>query len=304
MNDAQEIDPTQSIDESMLVLFSRRSAYLSHCVKRFGFSGIGWWYKTYKQQDNLNKAILELRSELVDQNTFVIIEQTFSQFLLPKEDQGHVEWYVAAHNKLKALQQSINDEGSIDIEQLRDVISELKYISGADEFHEIYRLQAIQQKVSLMYQQLQQVLADQQLIEKQKIELEKQKQKSELARAEADKVEAEAKVKMMDSVKIKEKRLAIIEDKKCKQAEREISEYKLKEQKELAEIAAKEAESRRQQELQKSYHELELKESANELPLEKLVEVVKRKIENKKILTFIQLDQLSKLKQTIETKKI
>jgi len=158
--------------------------------------------------------------------------------------------------------------------------------------------------VSVMYQELQQVLAEQQLIEKQKNELEKQKQKSQLARAEADKKESEAKLKMMDGIKIKEKRLAIIEDKKRKLAEREVSELKIKEQKSLAEIAIKEAEAKRKDELQQSYHELELKESAKELPLEVLVEVVKRKIENKKILTFIQQDQLTKLKQAIENKKV
>jgi len=108
---------------------------------------------------------------------------------------------------------------------------------------------------------------------------------------------------MMESMKVKEKRLAIIEEKKRQVAERETAEIKMMEQNGLAEIQAKQAESERQAELQRSYADLEVKEKIKELPLEELVEIVNQKIEQKKILTFIQLDQLSKLKHTIEDKK-
>ncbi len=303
VSNTQEIDQIQSLDSSLLALTNRRLRYLGSCVRRFGIQGALWWFKTYQQQDSFNDALDRLRASLEkEQLSFVLIAETFSQFIIPEEDQGYVDWYVAAHNKLLRLEQSLDKDQHLNIDRLEAVISELKYISGADKFHETYQLGSIQQKVTLMYQQLQDTLNEQQLIEKQKLEVEKLKQQSNLARAEADKKEAEAKAKTMESVKEKERRLAIIEERKYKLAECEALELKAKELKLQEELEAKKADSERQEALQKSYQELELKESVKDIPLEELVEIVKKKIENKKILTFIQQDQLAKLKQTIESK--
>ena len=283
----------------------RRLIYLLNCVERFGISGVAWWFRTYKQVDQLNSALVELRLKLTEKKiSFLWLEDTFSQFIIPEEDLAHVYWYTDAHNKLENFKKHLVKQQNFDIKLLKPAMNELKFISQSDEFHRIYQLESIQKRVKEMYQELQQKITDQQSIEKEKIAIEKNQQLVEIAKEETRKEEAIAKSKMMENVKIKEKRLAIIEQKKQRLVEKEVTELKIKEQNEQAEIRAKEAEGERQEKLQDSYRELELEEKIKSMPLEELVEIVNRKIDKKQILTFFQLDQLSKLKHTIEEKKV
>ena len=282
----------------------RKFVYLIDCINRFGFPGISWWFKTHQQQDEFKIALADLRVELAAEEVCLqSVEKIFSDFVIPEEDLGHVYWYTDAHNKLQAFDKTLVEKNKFDIKQLQQAMNELKFIGQSDEFHRIYQLEDIQQRIKDMYQELQQKIVEQQSLERQKIETDKQQHVANLAQAAADKASAVAKAKMMEAVKVKEKRLAIIEDKKRQLAEKETTELRIKEQNEHAEIKAKEAEVERQTKLQESYRELEIKEKIKELPLEELIEMVNHQIENKKILTFIQLDQLSKLKHTIEEKK-
>ncbi len=282
----------------------RKFAYLLDCINRFGFPGIAWWFKSHQQQDEFKIALADLRNELAQEQTCLLsVEKIFSDFVIPEEDLGHVYWYTDAHNKLEVFDKTLKEKNKFDIKQLQQAMNELKFIGQSDEFHSIYQLEDIQQRVKDMYQELQQKIVEQQSLERQKIETDKQQQIAHLAQADADKAASVAKAKMMEAVKIKEKRLAIIEEKNRQLAEKESIKLRIIEQNEQAEIKAKEAEIERQTKLQESYRELELKEKLKELPLEELIEMVNHQIEHKKILTFIQLDQLSKLKHTIEEKK-
>ncbi|MBV1908747.1 MAG: hypothetical protein KUG78_05460 [Kangiellaceae bacterium] len=282
----------------------RKFVYLMDCINRFGFSGIAWWLKTHKQKDSFELALEILRSELEKQTVSLdVVEKTFADFIVPEDDMGHVYWYTDAHKKLCKFESALDKSKGFSVKLLQDAMNELKFIGQSKEFHQLYQLEAIQQRVNDMYHELQQKIIDQQSIERDKIEADKQRHVSEIARQEAEKAASIAKAKMMESVKVKEKRLAIIEEKKRQQAEKEAAELKITEQRELAETSAKEAERERQAKLQESYRELELKEKMKELPLEEIIEMAHSQIVNKKILTFIQLDQLSKLKQTIEDKK-
>jgi hypothetical protein len=297
----------EKIKQQAAIIFNdgkRKFAYLIECVNRFGISGFSWWLKTHQQKDEFEIALGDLRVELdKDDANLLAMERVFSDFIVPEDDLGHVFWYTDAHNKLLKFEKELEDNKQFSIKLLQQAMNELKFIGQSDEFHQRYQLEAIQQRVKDMYQDLQQKIVEQQSIERERVEADKQKHSVELARIEAEKAADVAKAKMMESVKIKEKRLAIIEEKKRAIAEKEASEIKLQEQNELAEIKAKEAERERQAKLQDSYRELELKEKIKEMPLEEIIEMANNQIANKKILTFIQLDQLSKLKQTIEDKK-
>jgi hypothetical protein len=284
--------------------YKRKVAYFRNCTSRFGVSGVSWFFKTHTQRDSFVNALGILRKELdAEDVNLSSIEKTFSNFIIPEEDLGHVYWYTDAHNKLENFNEKLFDKSECDIKLLKLAMNELKFIGESDQFHRIYQLENIQKRVKKMYQALQQKILEQQSIEKKNIELEKDKQVAAMAKLGADKEASIAKAKMMESIKIKEKRLAIIEQKKCLIAEKETIELKIKEQNDKAEIDAKSAEVERQTRLQESYRELELKEKMKELPLEEMIEMVKHKIEKKQILTFIQLDQLSKLKTVIENKK-
>lgn len=287
-----------------LGLVKRKFAYLLDCINRFGISGIPWWFRTYSQIDEFEIALQDLRVDLAAENAnLLLVEKIFADFLIPEDDLGHVYWYTDAHNKIENFNKKLTDKKQFDIKMLQLAMKELQFIGQSDEFHQTYQLENIQQKVKDMYQELQQKIIEQQSIEREATKADKQKNTADLARADADKAAAVAKEKMMEAVKIKEKRLAIIEEKKRQIAEKEAVEIKIKEENEQAEIQAKKAEVERQEKLQDSYRELEIKEKIKELPLEELIEMVNKQIENKKILTFIQLDQLSKLKHTIEEKK-
>jgi len=288
-----------------LGIVRRKFTYLLDCINRFGFNGVVWWFKTHGQIDEFKIALEDLRTELEkDDVSLLMVEKIFLDFKIPEEDLGHVYWYTDAHKKLQAFEKKLTGKKIFDIKLLQRAMNELKFIGQANQFHQTYQLEAIQQRIKDMYQDLQQKIAEQQSIEKQKLEVDKQQQVADMAKTESDKVASIAKAKMMEAVKIKEKRLAIIEEKKRQQLENEAQELKIKEQNEQAEIKAKEAEAERQSKLQESYRELEIQEKIKELPLEELLDIVNHKVENKKILTFIQLDKLSKLKHTMEEKKM
>lgn len=285
-------------------IISKKLVYFVKCFNRFGIEGVAWWLKTHAEQDEFENALADLRNELSQEKVnLLLIEQTFLEFTIPEEDLGHVYWYTDAHNKLAKFESHLDKKQIVDVKLLKEAMNELKFIGQSNEFHEIYQLRDIQNRINAMYKELQSKIIEQQSLEKQKLQLESEKNEVAMAQAEADKAAAIAKTKMMEGVKIKEKRLAIIEEKKRQIAKKETAEIQMRERNELAEIGAKKAETERQAALQNSYKELELKEKIKELPLEELIEAVNQQIEQKKILTFIQLDQISKLKATIEEKK-
>jgi len=305
VNETSNFDKIKQRISISLGEIKRRLVYLLECIDRFGVSGLSWWFKTNQQIDQLNSELSELRIKLTQEEiSFLWLEEVFSQFIILEEDLAHVYWYTDAHNKLENFKKHVINSQSFDTKLLKLAMNELKFISQSDEFHNIYQLENIQQRVKEMYQELQQKITEQQSLEKDKIELEKEQLSVAAAKAEAKKAEAIAKSKMMENVKIKEKRLAIIEQKKQRAVEKEVTELKIKEQNEQAEIRAKDSERERQAKLQDSYRELELEEKIKDMPLEELVEIVNHKIDKKQILTFVQLDQLSKLKHTIEEKKV
>ena len=305
MSEPSNFDKLKQRTSILLAKTKLRLVYLLGCIERFGVSGVSWWFKTHTQIEKLNLELSKLRLQLKEEDVNLLsVEDVFSQFTIPEEDLAHVYWYTDAYHKLNNFTKHLAKKQSFDIKLLKLAMNELKFISQSDEFHKIYQLEDIQQRVKEMYQELQQKITEQQSIEKEKLAVEKSQQSVDIAKEEAKKEEAITKGKMVENIKIKEKKLAIIEHKKRRIVEKEVAELKIKEQNEQAEIRAKEAETERQSKLQDSYRELEIKEKINNMPLEELIEILKRKIDKKQILTFIQLDQLSKLKHSIEEKKV
>ncbi|MGB0495345.1 MAG: hypothetical protein ACPGJI_03230 [Kangiellaceae bacterium] len=285
-------------------LCQRKFGYLLKCINRFGISGVFWWIKTNAQHDDLNESIQDLLTSYEDPETPLnLVQQVLDNYKLPEEDLGHVMWYSDAHNKITLFQSTLEKKQKFDLSLLQSAMNELKYIGLANEFHQYYGLESLQQKVKSMYQDLQESINKHQAIDYQKLEAEKLQSEASLKQAETDKVKAKAKIKAMEAVKIKEKRIAIMENKKRKMAEIKLQELEIQKQSEQAEFAAKESEIKRQERLQESYRELEITEKIKEMPLEDLVSLLNTQVSKRKILTFTQLAQLDQLKQTIESKK-
>ena len=285
-------------------LTQRKSAYLLECINRFGFTGFIWWLKTHGQNDELKESIEDLIESFEDPTTPLnLVQQVLENYKLPEEDFGHIMWYSDAHNKLMSFQNTLLKKQKFEINLLQSAMNELKYIGSANEFHQYYGLESLQKKVKDMYQELQESIHKHETLNYQEIEAQKLQSEVDIKQSEADKVKAKAKIKTMEAVKIKEKRIAIMENKKRKLAEIELKELEIKKQNDKAEFDAKEAEAKRQASLQASYRELEVEEKIKEMPLEELITLVDNQIEKKQILTFIQLEKLDRLKQTIESKK-
>jgi hypothetical protein len=286
-------------------LCQRKTAYLIECINRFGFQGALWWLKTHSQYDELKESIQDLLTSYEDPQTPLnLVQQVLDNFKLPEEDLGYVHWYSDAHNKLLNFLAVLEKKDKFDERLLQSAMNELKYIGQANEFHQYYGLEALQKKVKDMYQELQESIHKNQVLNFEKLETDKRNAELTLKQGDLDKLKAKAKIKTMEAVKIKEKRMAIMEDKKRKMAKIELVELEIKKQSEKAEFDAKEAEANRQASLQESYRALEITEKIKEMPLENLVNLVNTKITNKKILTFMQLAQLDKLKETIDAKKV
>ena len=111
--------------------------------------------KNREQYPLMEIALNKLRHRTEEDDfKFTEVYECLKQFNLRDDDLGHAEWYFQADNKITALQKRL-DKGDILIQGIfRGVMSELKYITEANDFHKQWRLVALQEKVNTMYQHL------------------------------------------------------------------------------------------------------------------------------------------------------
>jgi len=255
------IDELKQRTREFSQVWQKKLGYLSEYYARSGLDGAAHWLKSHHQIEDLETALHELVLASDDEEFSLLqVATTLSCFNLPEEDQGQAEWYQVAHNHLTEFEKELVENNQFDLKKLQAAQNELKFISQADEFHQRYSIQPIQQKASIVYQSLEQAIKEHKVIEKEKNQIKKDQDAIKVAEMEALKAQALAKKAMIDSVKVKEKRIAIIEQKKQKIAEIEL--LQAQEQKEFkdAELKSKQAEIERQYKLQDSYIELQLEE--------------------------------------------
>ncbi|MCW8878863.1 MAG: hypothetical protein OQJ89_06875 [Kangiellaceae bacterium] len=264
--------------------WQKKLGHLSDSVSRMGRDGFSHWLKSHNQIDELAEALEELLKASSDDDFQLIhVHTTLSSFVLPEEDLGQAEWYLTAHNCLLSFEKKLTEEKRFERKLLEAVIKELKFISQADEFHQCYQLQSIQQMVTTLYQSLQSEILEFKNLEKEKLAAQKEQEKLELARLETKKEEAAAKKAMMENVKIKEKRIAIIEEKKRKVAEKELLEAKQKQEMQQAEVNAKKAEQDRQAKLQDAYVDLQIEEKIGQWDLSDLIAKLRKRLESENL---------------------
>lgn len=242
-------------------LWQKKLRYLSEAISRSGKKGINHWIKFHPQIEEFEGAIGELiRASEQESFNLLQVDTTLRCFNLPEEDRDQHGWYKTAHHYLFEFEQKLIQENRFDIKALQAALNELKFISQSNEFHIRYNLQSIQEKVIKVYQNLLQMIREHKIQEKEKANAEKESHRLKMAQAEENKAKAEAKKVMLENIKIKEKRIAIIEDRKRKAADKELIEAENIRQQENAEIEAKRAEIERQNKLQEAYIDLQLEE--------------------------------------------
>jgi hypothetical protein len=257
----------------------KRLSHLYDLASREGWHGIGHWFKSQNEIEQLSGAIDELIIASEDEDfTLLQVDSVLNSFKLLDEDKSQAEWYKTAHCLIEEFQQRLVENKLFDLKKLQAVCKELKFISEATEFHERYRLQPIQEKVIAMYKDLEQHINDYKSLEKQRIELKNNQDKIKQAELEKSKAQAEAKKAMLESVKIKEKRLAIIEEKKKKMADKELLEAQQANELKMAEIESKRSEQARQEKLQEAYIDLQLEEKIMQWDAKDVAEILTKKL--------------------------
>ncbi|TQV72287.1 hypothetical protein FLL45_18895 [Aliikangiella marina] len=273
-----DLDEIKKRTAELSKTWQKKLNYLSESVSRSGMEGASHWLKSHHQIDDLKDALEDLlKASESEEFKLAQVETTFSSFVIPEEDMGQADWYRAASIQLEQFEKSLLEKKTFDKKQITSLINELKYISEANEFHERYQLQSIQAKVKNVYQNLVDALNEFKKIEREKFQQQKEQDKIQAARLQTEKAQAEAKKATMESVKIKEKRLAIIEEKKRLLAEKEKMELEGKQEIEMAEVKAKEAEHQRQAKLQDAYVDLQLEERMNSWSVAEVADILRRK---------------------------
>ena len=292
MANSNNINDLKQNTAKFVKTWKKKLGALSEAVSRDGVGGASHWLKSHHQTDDLNAAIDDLLVAFEDDDFQLLqVETTLSSFVIPEDDLGQAEWYKTAHNYLIEFENKLKKSNQFDIKLLQAAQNELKYISQSNDFHRRYRLEPIQNKVTKMYKSLQQSIIDYKTIEQQKNQSLHDESNQKLAQIESDKAQAIAKKAMIDNIKMKEKRIAIMEEKKRLIAEKELVAAQEIQQREAFELQSKQAEMERQAKLQESYLELQLEEKISNWQIEDYISKMKSKI-NDETLTPEQQENI------------
>lgn len=279
-----DLEKIKARANELSVSWKKKFGHLSESVSRSGMDGVQHWLKSHHQVEELEEALEELRKSSSEPDFQLLqVHTTLSSFVLPEEDIGQAEWYLTAHQLLESLEHQLEKEQRVDAKKLQSILKELKFISEADEFHTRYQLSNIQQEVKTLYQSLQSSLSEFKSLELKRRDADKEQEKIKLAELETQKAEALAKKAMLDSVKMKEKRLAIAEEKKRKLAEAEAIDAKRKQEEEEANNRAKQAEADRQSKLQDAYVDLQLEEKISSWALTEHIQKLQQKMKTSQL---------------------
>lgn len=258
--------------------WQKKLSYLSESVSRSGMEGAGHWLKSHHQIDELKEAISDLiESSNAKDFKLIQVDTTLSSFVIPKEDLDQAEWYRTADALLESFYKTLKEKQNVDLKLLKSLLNELKFISQADEFHQRYQIQSIQEKVTKVYQDLLKVLDEFKAIERKRLSTKKEDDALKEKELETEKAQALAKAKAMEAVKMKEKRLAIIEEKKRKLAEKELLIANKSKEAEMIELNAKKAETERQSKLQDAYVDLQIEDRINQWSVLDIIEILQKK---------------------------
>ena len=115
--------------------------------------GFIWWLKTHSQKLALDKALEELLQE-ARKPDFQLdkVSQVFAKFKLKADDAGQVQWYQDAHDQLINCQQQLENASTLKPKMIKPALTELRFISEADQFHQHFQLQPLQRRVRDMYE--------------------------------------------------------------------------------------------------------------------------------------------------------
>jgi len=259
---------TNKVKSQVLHVWSVVLQKLKHLKQELSDDPVGgfvWWLKTHKQKPAFDAALANLLQNARKPN-FKLNEVTrvFSQFILKEDDAGQVQWYQDAHDKLTLCQQQLEEATVLKLDMVKPAITELRFISEADQFHEHFQLQPLQRRVRDMYEAILERLDI--LLEDTKNNQLLHKQEIEIRNKEAEVQQAAEKARHSKN-KLKKEKAALKKVKKERQlldSQRDAEEEAWKREEADRKLQIQESQQQHQKEIQDSFQALEI---ANNQPV-------------------------------------
>ncbi len=200
----------------------KQISYLVSELKQDPKGGFQWWMRNKYQYADINQALDELRSK-IDQPDFEfsLVYKLFTNFNFRDEDLSHAEWYQQAHLKIKNLQKILTVDNVSSPSTFRPVLTELKFIIEADEFHERWTLNILQKKVARMYHQLLDQVEDLKQTKRDSRILEKKKLLVEEKKLELEKIKKQKEIIALQKEKAELLKAKVVEEKLLKEAKKQ-----------------------------------------------------------------------------------
>lgn len=136
-------------------VFLQKSQHLLQELSDNPKGGLFWWIKTHGQKLTFDKALEDLLQE-ARKPDFQLdrVSQVFSKFKLKKDDAGQAQWYQDAHEQLINCQRVLDNASILKSNMIKPALTELRFISEADQFHRQFQLQPLQRRVREMYESI------------------------------------------------------------------------------------------------------------------------------------------------------
>jgi hypothetical protein len=182
----------KSMVERYFAIILQKSSHLKEELIIDPKGGFFWWLQTHSQKLALEKAMQELLQAARKPNfQLVQVAKQLSQFKLKKDDAGQAKWYKDAHTQLLNCQKTLDEASLLKRDMINPALTELKYISEADDFHQYFQLQPLQRRVRDMYEAI---------TERLDILLDYTKHKNQEHKTEMDVREQEVKLKQAEQL--------------------------------------------------------------------------------------------------------
>ena len=149
------INTTKTQAHRFWSVFLQKSQHLLQELSDDPKGGFFWWLKTHGQKLAFDKALEDLLQDARKPNFQLDkVNQVFSKFKLKADDAGQAQWYQDAHEQLVNCQQLLANASTLKPNMIKPALTELRFISEADPFHQQFKLQPLQRRVRDMYESI------------------------------------------------------------------------------------------------------------------------------------------------------
>ena len=239
--------------------WKRHATYFQKLVKDDPSTALKVWKATYKEQEALQEAVNTLSQRSNSENfEWVEVPRVLGNFTLQDDDQGQADWYNTAHHHYHTITQKLEQGTRFKPPVVEPLMKELRYISGANEFHQKFQLIGLQERIRAMYDNLLQRIDEHNALHKAELQQKTAQSEIEKIKAQEALVAAENEKLAQQNRLVQEQRIKAVEEKKRLEAKRAADEAEQQRLEKQREYDAEAAQRRRQEELQASFRDLNL----------------------------------------------